>query len=627
MDSIKFGKFIAELRKEKKMTQKELAEKLNLTDKAVSKWERGLSFPDITMLNPLAKNLGVDISELVNCERGNKEKVDVEKAVKEAIEKINKTKEKREKRNIKIKRITIVVSIIVFILSVALQCVYLFLKKRHGYEYIVDSMPCLVNQVILISAFLVLLLGFMRKNKIKNIIVILVFTILSIINIAFAINNGFTRQSIITFSNDFSNQLVLKKDRKTGETYFYRNTKILFAKPSEQFSYAVEGKIKTKWLTTDICSITYEDANGNLREFVATYGDRGDGSYYWVSTTMHGNWQHFTKNGVSTKLISDSKGITIKKEGESHTFENTDIKQFGTIAIVLYDEDIPKYVIALNKDCELDSITDIIEDGGTITLVEVSMEKTIPEVLKCIDYKGNLQDYKIVDMDSYHYKVNNGILYVKYDDEIVEVPGEYSEMLSSFNDDNYIISKEKTVFFYNDDDKKYLVYSDDMGKTWNKTELPKNESIESIQFITKDIGFMLRFNDVAMTLASGNIYKTTDGGKTWTVASSGIRQGDSYSFSTGSRMKFIDKNLGFVTKPSVGTYCELYITKDGGRNFEQVKIPVINEVYDYYELPTFYNGILYVEIGQGNDGDYNGGDTVTYYSKDNGANWFLKEEN
>ena len=169
MDSIKFGKFIAELRKEKKMTQKELAEKLNLTDKAVSKWERGLSFPDITMLNPLAKNLGVDISELVNCERGNKEKVDVEEAVKEAIEKINKTKEKREKRNIKIKRITIVVSIIVFILSLALQCAYVFLLKRHGYEYIVDSMPCLVNQVILISAFLVLLLGFMRKNKIKNI--------------------------------------------------------------------------------------------------------------------------------------------------------------------------------------------------------------------------------------------------------------------------------------------------------------------------------------------------------------------------------------------------------------------------------------------------------------------------
>ena len=98
-------------------------------------------------------------------------------------------------------------------------------------------------------------------------------------------------------------------------------------------------------------------------------------------------------------------------------------------------------------------------------------------------------------------------------------------------------------------------------------------------------------------------------------------------FHAGSRIKFIDENLGFITRPSVGTYCKLYITKDGGKNFKQVNIPVINEAYDYYELPEFNNGILYVEIGQGNDGDYNGGDTVTYYSKDDGASWNLKEEN
>ncbi len=48
------GKFIAQLRKEKKMTQKELANQLHITDKAVSKWERGLSCPDILLLNPIA---------------------------------------------------------------------------------------------------------------------------------------------------------------------------------------------------------------------------------------------------------------------------------------------------------------------------------------------------------------------------------------------------------------------------------------------------------------------------------------------------------------------------------------------------------------------------------------------
>ena len=50
MDSQKFGAFISELRKERGWTQLELAQKLNVTDKAVSKWERGAGFPDIKLI-------------------------------------------------------------------------------------------------------------------------------------------------------------------------------------------------------------------------------------------------------------------------------------------------------------------------------------------------------------------------------------------------------------------------------------------------------------------------------------------------------------------------------------------------------------------------------------------------
>ena len=69
MDMQKIGSFIAEERKAKSLTQKELAAMLNITDKAVSKWERGLSLPDISMLNPLSECLGVSVSELLNGER------------------------------------------------------------------------------------------------------------------------------------------------------------------------------------------------------------------------------------------------------------------------------------------------------------------------------------------------------------------------------------------------------------------------------------------------------------------------------------------------------------------------------------------------------------------------------
>ena len=50
MNQIKIGKFIAELRKEKKLTQKDLADKLGVTDKAISKWENGRGMPDVSYL-------------------------------------------------------------------------------------------------------------------------------------------------------------------------------------------------------------------------------------------------------------------------------------------------------------------------------------------------------------------------------------------------------------------------------------------------------------------------------------------------------------------------------------------------------------------------------------------------
>lgn len=54
MDNQKFGAFVARLRKEQNLTQKELADRLNVTDKAVSKWETGKGFPDVKLLEPLA---------------------------------------------------------------------------------------------------------------------------------------------------------------------------------------------------------------------------------------------------------------------------------------------------------------------------------------------------------------------------------------------------------------------------------------------------------------------------------------------------------------------------------------------------------------------------------------------
>ncbi|MGI6701578.1 MAG: helix-turn-helix domain-containing protein [Christensenellales bacterium] len=65
----KFGEFLYELRKEKGLTQQELADKLNITNKAVSKWETGDAFPETAQLKPLARILGVSVDELLEGKR------------------------------------------------------------------------------------------------------------------------------------------------------------------------------------------------------------------------------------------------------------------------------------------------------------------------------------------------------------------------------------------------------------------------------------------------------------------------------------------------------------------------------------------------------------------------------
>ena len=69
MDQIKIGKFIADERKAKKYTQRELADKLNISDKTISKWERGNGFPEASLLLPLCNELEITVNELLSGER------------------------------------------------------------------------------------------------------------------------------------------------------------------------------------------------------------------------------------------------------------------------------------------------------------------------------------------------------------------------------------------------------------------------------------------------------------------------------------------------------------------------------------------------------------------------------
>ena len=78
LDVQRFGAFIQSRRKELGLTQGELGQKLNVTDKAISRWERCIGFPDINLLEPLADALQISIQELMQCERIKPEENPVE---------------------------------------------------------------------------------------------------------------------------------------------------------------------------------------------------------------------------------------------------------------------------------------------------------------------------------------------------------------------------------------------------------------------------------------------------------------------------------------------------------------------------------------------------------------------
>jgi transcriptional regulator with XRE-family HTH domain len=120
MDKEKTGQLITELRKEKGLTQKQLAEALNVTDKAVSKWERGLSFPDISMLEPISELLGVSIMEILAGERQSGEETMLREEAKDLINASVELSEEEIRHKKERSRLIIIILIVLAMLLVSI---------------------------------------------------------------------------------------------------------------------------------------------------------------------------------------------------------------------------------------------------------------------------------------------------------------------------------------------------------------------------------------------------------------------------------------------------------------------------------------------------------------------------
>lgn len=110
MDNVRFGKFVRACRREQNMTQKQLADCLHVSDKAVSKWENGIGFPDIKLLEPLANCLGVGLLELMQGERNYEEQIET-KAAEQVVSDTISQSEKLETQRTRMGKIRLLLAV------------------------------------------------------------------------------------------------------------------------------------------------------------------------------------------------------------------------------------------------------------------------------------------------------------------------------------------------------------------------------------------------------------------------------------------------------------------------------------------------------------------------------------
>ena len=120
LDAQKFGSFVAALRKEHGMTQADLADKLQVTDKAVSRWERGVGLPDIATLTPLANALQVTVSELLQAEKSEDEPPAPQEAAADSTDLIPQNTEPQPNRKKRRFAIGVVIGCISLLFALAL---------------------------------------------------------------------------------------------------------------------------------------------------------------------------------------------------------------------------------------------------------------------------------------------------------------------------------------------------------------------------------------------------------------------------------------------------------------------------------------------------------------------------
>ncbi len=154
MDQEKIGKFIAACRKEKGFTQASLAEKLGITDRAVSKWETGKSLPDASIMMELCELIGTNVNELLTGER-----IALDEYTKKAEQSLIEMQAKAEKADRNLLRMEIVMGIIIIPLCIILTKIS---------EIFINQGDALTGYALLVISYIAIVLFGIMGMKIEH---------------------------------------------------------------------------------------------------------------------------------------------------------------------------------------------------------------------------------------------------------------------------------------------------------------------------------------------------------------------------------------------------------------------------------------------------------------------------
>lgn len=222
MEVQKIGKFIAENRKLKGLTQEQLGEKLGVTNKTISRWETGKYMPDLSLLKPISIELGITLNELLNGEKIEKDNI-MEVTEKSLVNTIDYTKKKIDNQNIKISISLIIIGIIISLASFTI--------------FNPESSWCSIYSIIGVMIFIIGLFKELKTKKlwikitISALIFIVIMLLFFIIDYVGVVTNKrppifrymTETKDIITYYNPFYK--VYRINANTKNQYFIVDTK------------------------------------------------------------------------------------------------------------------------------------------------------------------------------------------------------------------------------------------------------------------------------------------------------------------------------------------------------------------------------------------------------------------